>query len=361
MSAKAQPKRRARPAQKRAPPRKEADMPDGSESLHNKWKDRTIDEKTATAMLQTAEAPIGDLPLIKYKWHTGPWRDIFECQINKIRRDIRRAKVEDKLAVYLSCPISSRGGGFASTNVDVARHIERSLLARWGEAFWILNPAQYQLESKAGAGLMDEHADFLGLDIEQLKAFSMPTGGDYMRMWTTVLAENGDWRDFAAEKNPPAENSGQAFDAFYFIGPRDVQSFFIREGANLTTGIQTYFAQKYASDGGFRTAYHAEEDIWEDVGPPSPITKNIYDKRQDWQNARFRFLRYYGLRASANFSLGCHDEWLILKELNERRMQHSRGSNNLDGDVGERIAAYFDGSQVDPASSESAVTRGYCN
>lgn len=336
-------------------------MPNDSQSLHNKWKGRTIDKATAEAMLQTAEAPIADLPAIKYRWHTGPWRDIFECQINKIRRDIRRAKVEDRLAIYLSCPISSRGGGFASTNVDVARHVERSLLARWGEAFWILNPAQYQLESRAGAGLMDEHADYLGLNIEDLKAHSMPTGGDYMRMWTTVLAENGDWRTYPDDDlKRPTENSGQAFDAFYFIGPRDVQSFFIREGANLTTGIQTYFAQKYAADGGFRTEYHAEDEIWTDVGAASPMTQPIYEKRQAWQDARFRFLRYYGLRASANFSLGCHDEWLILKALNERRMQHSRKTGGADGDVGERIAAYFDGSQVDPASSEIAITRGYC-
>ncbi len=30
-----------------------------------------------------------------------------------------------------------------------------------------------------------------------------------------------------------------------------------------------------------------------------------------------------------------------------------------DGDVGDQIAAYFDGVQIDPASSEAKVSRGY--
>ncbi len=42
------------------------------------------------------------------------------------------------------------------------------LLEKWGEGFWILNSAQYQLESKAGTGLMNEHAEYLGLDLNRL-------------------------------------------------------------------------------------------------------------------------------------------------------------------------------------------------
>jgi hypothetical protein len=30
-----------------------------------------------------------------------------------------------------------------------------------------------------------------------------------------------------------------------------------------------------------------------------------------------------------------------------------------DGDVGNQIAGFFDGGQIDPASSETAVSRGY--
>jgi len=50
-------------------------------------------------------------------------------------------------------------------------------------------------------------------------------------------------------------NTGQYFDAFYFIGPRDVQSFFLTEGETLTAGIQAYFARKFAYDPDFRVEY----------------------------------------------------------------------------------------------------------
>src|ERR1019366_3811327 len=106
--------------------------------------DFTDDE--ARGKIAEAQSPLPGFPM-KYVWHTGPWYEIFNKQIELIQADIRRAKAEDKLVIYLSCPISSRGGGYSSSNVDVAKHIERSLLERWGEAFWILNPAQYQLES----------------------------------------------------------------------------------------------------------------------------------------------------------------------------------------------------------------------
>ena len=111
---------------------------------------RTFTDEEAASVCAPAE-PIAGFPL-KYRWHTGPWREIFDEQIRLIKDDITRAKAEGKLLVYLSCPISSRGGGYSGTNVDIARRIERRLLERWGEAFWILNPAQYQLESKAGTG-----------------------------------------------------------------------------------------------------------------------------------------------------------------------------------------------------------------
>src|SRR5258708_3068876 len=105
---------------------------------------------------------------IRYSWHTEYWQKIFDCQIRLIQDDILRARAADKLVIYLSCPISSRGGGFRGTNVDVAMHTERRLLEKWGERFWILNPAQYQLESKAGTGLIKRHAESLGIDFEAL-------------------------------------------------------------------------------------------------------------------------------------------------------------------------------------------------
>ena len=44
---------------------------------------------------------------MRYRWHTGPWYEIFKRQIELIQSDITRAKAEDKLVVYLGCWIST--------------------------------------------------------------------------------------------------------------------------------------------------------------------------------------------------------------------------------------------------------------
>jgi hypothetical protein len=281
-------------------------------------------------------------------------------QINKLRRDIRRAKAEDRLAIYLSCPISSRGGGYSMTNVDVAKHAERALLEKWGEGIWVLNPAQYQLESKAGTGLMNEHAEYLGIDLPKLLEFSRPLGGDYMRMWTTVLVEND--RKVGYRDIPESlVNTGQYFDAFYFLGPRDVQSFFLSEGETLTAGIQAYFARKFAVDPDFREEYSDPNPSWARLGARTALNEAEYKLRDRWNYKRLDLFRYYGLKASVNFSLGSHDEWLIYGSLNAIRRSKTSNPEKymIDGDVGEQIAGFFDGGQIDPASSESAVARGY--
>ena len=329
-----------------------------NDDLKNKWNDFT--DEQASGFISPAQSPVESIAL-KYVWHTGPWYDVFQLQIEKLRRDIRRAKAADKLAIYLSCPISSRGGGYSMTNVDVARHVERMIYERWGEGFWILNPAQYQLESKAGTGLMNEHAEFLGLDLERLIAVAgRPVGGDYMRMWTTVLAENG--QSIGYRETPPAMvNTGQNFDAFYFLGPRDVHSFFLTEGETLTAGIQAYFARKFATDPDFREEYSDPDPSWQRLGPRTAVNKDAYKLRDQWNYKRLDFLRYYGVKASVTYSLGSHDEWLIFRTLNELRRTRTKNAEKymVDGDVGEQIAGFFDGGQIDPASTESAVSHGY--
>ena len=73
------------------------------------------------------------------------------------------------------------------------------------------------------------------------------------------------------------------------------------------------------------------------------------------EHKRFDFLRYYGLKAGVNFSLGSHDEWLIYHALNTLRRDKTRNPVKFmaDGDVGDQIAGFFDGGQIDPASSET--------
>ncbi len=319
---------------------------------------RTFTDEEAASVCAPAE-PIAGFPL-KYRWHTGPWREIFDEQIRLIKDDITRAKAEGKLLVYLSCPISSRGGGYSGTNVDIARHIERRLLERWGEAFWILNPAQYQLESKAGTGLMNRHAEQLNIDLARLRSLSDPNGGDYMRMWTTVLVSNAQ-KTGARDVGAPYVNTGQFFDAFYFIGPRDVQDFFGTDAVTLTAGIQDYFARKFAADPDFHDYFSVAGIAWQRAQANAAISSAQQLLRDNWQGMRHDFLRYYAVRASVNFSLGSHDEWLIFKLLNQKRRDVSRDAAHfmVDGDVGEQIAGFFDGGQIDPASTEASLSHGY--
>lgn len=287
--------------------------------------------------------PVPGFPL-QFTWHTGDWLKIFDRQIKLLQEDVRRARGDDRLILYLSCPISSRGGGWSGTNVDIARHVERTILERWGEAFWVLNPAQYQLESKAGHGLLASHAEAEGIDLEALAKQDPPGGGDYMRMWTKVLVEDD------------ADNLGRNFDAFYFLGPRDVFAFFTANGSqSMTAGIQAYFARKITTDASFRDAYSDPSIEW---GAKAGMQVTS-DGRVDWTRKRLDFLRYYGLRASANFSLGSHDEWAILRGINSGRRKKSASSSMLDGDVGDQLAAFFDGVQVSLSATEAPVSRGY--
>ncbi len=289
--------------------------------------------------------PVPGFPL-SFTWQTGEWEKIFDRQAELIKSDVARARAEDRLVVYLSTPISARGGGWPGTNVDIARHVERKLLERWGEGFWILNPAQYQLESKAGAGLLDRHARDLGIDLPQLLKRSAPGGADYLRMWTRVLVEDG------------GQNLGRNFDAFYFIGPRDMTEFFTSAGdPTLTAGIEAYFARKFASDTTLRDAFSVPGIEWGHL----PADAQGLKDRSAWTIKRKEFLRFYGLRASANFSLGSHDEWAILRLVNSERRKRTVGPGMLDGDVGDQLAAFFDGVQVAMSATEVPVSRGYAD
>jgi hypothetical protein len=325
-------------------------MPKGADG---KWTSITPSEACQTKQGR----PVADFEM-EYEWHTGPWEDIFDRQIALLKSDIRRARAQDKLVVYLSCPISSRGGGFSGTNVDIAQFTERALLQRWGEGFWILNPAQYQLESKAGTGLITDYAAALGIDLSQLKGFCTPSGGDYMRMWTTVLVSDDERVGAIEPSGTILQNTGQHFDAFYFLGPRDVEAFFGQYRVSLTAGIDAYFARRYATDASFRDAFAVTGINWAQTPPPRPGDPQDA-LRTDWERKRLEFLRYYGLRASGNFSLGSHDEWNIFHLINQKRRRATAGRGQLDGDVSIQLAAFFDGGQLDPGSTELSLSRGY--
>lgn len=286
--------------------------------------------------------PVAGFPL-QFTWLTGDWMRIFDAQRDLIKSDIARARAEGRLVLYLSCPISSRGGGWSGTNVDIARHVERTILERWGEAFYVLNPAQYQLESKAGTGLIVGHAQRLGIDLQELLKSAVPGGGDYLRMWTRVLVEDGQG------------DLGYDFDAFYFLGPRDVFEFFTRNGAQtLTAGVQAYFSRKMEADPAFRDMYSDPSIAW---GPSAAAAAAA--AKTAWAKQRADFLRFYALRASASFSLGSHDEWAILQAINAGRRKKSAADGMRDGDTGDQLAAFFEGSQVSIGATQTSISRGY--
>lgn len=285
---------------------------------------------------------------IRFEWHVM-WVKLFDRQVELIQRDIARARSDDRVVVYLSCPISSRGGGYHGTNVDIAKHTQRRLMADWGHRFWILNPAQYQMQSKEGRELMRQRAAELKIDESSLR----PSGGDYMRMWTRVLVED----------DVQGAQLGRRFDAFYFLGPSDVRDFFSRGGAvTVTAGVEGYFARKFAMDPDFRAHYSVPGIKWDPDWEENLKGRGLARQRKllaEWERPRKDFFRFYAVRASAYFSLGCHDEWNILRELNRSRLAASSDRRTPSGDVGDLIAGFFDGGQIDPGAAVAPVSPGY--
>jgi hypothetical protein len=283
-----------------------------------------------------------------FEYAQGSWAEIFDRQAELIKGELKRAQREGRSIVYLSCPISPRGGGISRTNVDIAAFTARRLVNEWGERLFVLNPAAYQMESQGGTGLIldrireiwpDENAEEY---LKKLMGQHTPRGGDYMRMWVRVLVED-DQREQSDQMEDKVDlSAGGMFDSFYFLGPTDGQAFFSSgRRDSLTQSIEGYFARKYTSDWEFKRQF--------DVG--------IDDPKKDpaaWERARRRFYRFYALRASVGFSLGCRDEWNIMVKLN----RHRREVRDAYG-PGEEIACWFDGRQVNPPASTMEVEPGY--
>ncbi len=183
---------------------------------------------------------------------------------------------------YLSVPISSRGGGHFATNIAMAASIATRVTARFGAKLYVLNPAAYSLPRGA-------------------------TGSDYMAVWSDVLAG--------------ADGQGRTFDLVYFVGPDDVLNFFGASGDDRLGTLERWLSTKATTD--------PEYDA---------IVKDAAKCRA--------FLRYYGIRGSAAFSKGAHDEWNIAMRLNALR------------EVGDSIAIYFDGSPIEPGDYDDATSRG---
>jgi hypothetical protein len=282
--------------------------------------------------------PVEGFPM-KFSWWNGDWFNLFNQQVELIQEDIRRARSEDRFIVYLSCPISSRGGGMSITNVEIASFTSRWLMNHWGSRFWVLNPATYQLESKHGTGLIQRFARQLGITdgrLNDLKQHYPAHDGDYMRMWTRVLVEDDDGKCVGAR-----------FSAFYFLSPSDVQRFFGEtETSTLTAAVEEYFSRQFAMSAEFRDYFSLEDSSGQRASDWTIL----------WQQRRDDFVRFYSLKAGAAYSKGSHDEWNILVALNRKRLQLGDATGY---GIGSQIAAYFGGKQVDPSAAETLISPGY--
>lgn len=295
--------------------------------------------------------PVEDFP-IEFEWQSGDWELLFDRQTNLIKQDLKRAHADSRIIVYLSCPISSVGGGHFSTNVDIVGAVERNLMAKWGERFFILNPTKYQMESKEGTGLILQHAEAIyretgrRIDLEAMVKKCPPTGGDYMRMWTQIMVED----EFYKGANPIVPNCGNIIDAIYCIGPADVQEFFLAEAKSLSQAVEIYFARKYTIDSDFRRDF----DCLEPEGICRPLNLDIPVEKDIWRQKRLDFFKYYATKASTNFSMGSHDEWNIACLLNEKR----RGHPDIYG-ISNQIPVYFDGRQINSGDYMTPTAKGY--
>jgi len=221
-----------------------------------------------------------------------------DTNVSKIRQAIAEQKSYGKAIGYMSLPISTVGGSYFGVNIDVAAKTKDRVEKRFGaKSVWILNPGAAGFSLPSGAN-----------------------GADYMLQWTRVL------------EGP--SGSGEDFDFFYFVGPSDFASALGLTGEGDMEKIEAIFDQRYAADEALRKAV--------EQGRLSKAT----------------FRNYYGLKASIAFSYGSHDEWNILRLINDKR----RGGTQFG--VANQIASFYDGHATPPSAAEQGISTGYvgrCN
>jgi len=205
----------------------------------------------------------------------------------KLRQDARAARQAGRLVIYMSTPISPRGGGVEKVNVEIAAAVKARLEKVYGGGAWILDPGAHQMPS-IGA--------------------KAPGGGDYMVMFTRVLA--GD------------DGAGRDFDMAHFTGPADMRAFFGCSGDDITGCLGRWLAGRAAADADLKRV------------ADNPDTRRV-------------FLRYYAMRASVAHSAGAHDEWNIFVRINRKRT------------LGDQISMFFDGRAASPAEMETEISPGY--
>ncbi len=147
------------------------------------------------------------------------------------------------------------------------------------------------------------------------KEFALPgtaSGADYMLMWTRVLEG--------------ADGLGRDFDFIYFTGPSDFGQYFSFDDRADMEKLDAYYDDLAKTDTGVRAV-----------------------NRIDFRN-------YYGLRASVSFSFGSHDEWNIVRTINEKRRSKKEGADSFG--LAKQIAVFYNGTGVAPSLFDSTTAAG---
>jgi hypothetical protein len=211
-------------------------------------------------------------------------------KVDRFRQVIAEQRKAGRIVGYLSVPLSPTGGGNFIVNREVAESAKAAIEKRFGPDFvYVLNPTTPDTDLPKG------------------------TGPDYMLMWAMLIEG--------------ADGLGD-FDFVYFAGPQDFARYFGFDGNNDMAKLDAYFDKRVKADPDF-----------------DKVVQNGLTK------AAFR--RYYAMRASVSVSRGSHDEWNIVRLVNERR----RADPKLG--MGNQIAVMFDGHGIDPADAEAPVSEGY--
>lgn len=223
---------------------------------------------------------------------TDTLRSTIDSTAEAFRDDIRKAHADKKFVIYLSIPFSGSEGSYPALNQEVANDIVARLESRYGAQFvWVLNPVanKQPLPKDAGAA-------------------------DYTYLWSQVLYRS--------------KKDGDGVDAVYFAGPSDFSKYLHLTGTDDLGNLAAYFVARRTSDPSFGKL----------------VNQNLITQHE--------FLAYYGFKASVSFSLGAHDEWNIVSEINQERRKTGNG-------ILEQLPIWFDGAPVAPSVYEGTVSPGH--
>jgi hypothetical protein len=124
-----------------------------------------------------------------------------------------------------------------------------------------------------------------------------------------------------------SDGLGRDFDFVYFTGPSDLGQYFAFDGRADMAKLERYYDGHARTDPGLRAI-----------------------NKTDFRN-------YYGLRASVSFSLGSHDEWNIIRTINEKRSAVKDGEGSFG--VARQIAVLCNGTGIAPGLFDAPAEAGY--